>query len=430
MPEGSHVIRARKVPVVLRAFLLMLIVIASELVAGGVRAEDTLVATDGMRTGSVEGYANDVCRFDDAAIPRASIYYIGLDAELPSPAPRDPLHDEVHYRDGSVHSGRLVSIDATTVITENASHSRKDVAWIWLTPMLGGQGQAAPSTTPDEEAEDEERASTTADEEAEDEDRASYEWAGIIKVENRYSGRVGRHLWQAEYRVKLLEVPTNSSAPARYPSTVSFSTNNLEPVDLAYQITADQNWDGEGYKYSYMWGRVVNGNATMRGRADGRISGQTLVDSRVLVGDVLRLDAPAATSQEPTAGIATEAEYDKYRQNHSSPIEPGWYYISIGFVGHDMDHGGETGPPAKLLSLYDGIVRGGMHPPFFDDPYKDFVHWIPAYGSDVVLVGRIDDPDQATVRGTLSFSRDANVGPGEQITIEWSFTRTRVPDRP
>jgi hypothetical protein len=370
-----------------------------------------LIGVDGMRTGSVEGYASGVCTFDGAAVPRASIYFIGLDAELPVPTPQNYMRDEVHLRDGSVHPGPLVAIDADNVATENASYPRKQVVWIWLTPMLGGQGQAVPSTTGEED---------TAEEE-----RPSYAWAGVIKVENRYSGRTGRHLWQAEYRVKLLEVPTNSSKPARYPSTISFPTNNLEPVDLAYEITADQNWDGEGYKYNYMWSRVVNGNVTMRGRASGGISGQTLADSRVLVGDVLRLDAPAAGPQEPTTGIATEAAYDEYRENYHSPSEPGWYFISIGFVGHAMDHGGETGSPAELLSIYDGIVRGGSMPPTGGDPYGDFVHWIPAYGSNVDLVGRLDDPEQAEVRGALSFSRDGNVGPGEHITIEWSFTRTR-----
>jgi hypothetical protein len=396
-----------------RTLVLTLIVIALTLAARIVHAEDMLILTDGMRTGAVEGYADGTCRFDGAAVPRASIYFIGLGAELPMPTPQDYMRDEVHLRDGSVHPGPLVSIDADNVVTESGSYSRSKVAWIWLTPVLPSQGQATPSTVP------------PAEDAAGGQERPTYEWAGVIKLENRYNGRVGRHLWQAEYRVKLLEVPTNSSKPARYPSTISFSTNHLEPVELQYEIEADQNWDGEGYQYRYMWGRVVNGNVTMRGRASGRISDQTLVDSRVLGGDVLRLDAPAAEPQEPTASIATEAKYDEYRENYHSPVEPGWYAIYIDFVGHDMDHGGETGSPGKLLSIYEGIARGGLQPPAFDDPYRDFVHWIPAYGTGVDVIGRLDDPEQAEVRGALSFSRDANVGPGENITIEWTFTRTR-----
>jgi hypothetical protein len=410
--EGIHVTRWREGLPVLRTLLLALVVTTSALVPSRAHAEDTLFLADGIRKGSVEGYSGGVCIFDGASVPRASIYFIGLDAELPPPALQDPIRDEVHLRDGSVHPGPLVSIDVDNVATESASFARKDVAWIWLTPLLGGQGQAAPSTT--------------ATEKDEEEERPSYAWAGIIKVENRYDGRVGRHQWQAEYRLKLLEVPTNSSKPGRYPLAVSFPTNNLEPIELEYEILADQNWDGEGYKVAYGANNVlISGDVTMRGHAGGRISGQTLVNSRVLLGDLLRLDAPATVPQPPTAGIATEADYNRYQENVHSPAEPGWYYISIGFGGHDMDYGGETGPPARLLSVYDGIVRGGLHPPFFDDPYLDLVHWIPAYGSDVVLVGRLDDPDQAEVRGALSFSRDGNVGPGEHITIEWSFMRTR-----
>ena len=392
----------------LSTLVLTLMVMASALSSRRAAADDMLILTDGMKTGSVERYAGGVCTFDGAPVPRASIYYIGLDADLPPPTPRDPMRDEVHLRDGSVHPGPLVSIDAANVATETAIHPREKVAWIWLTPVPPGQGQAAPPST------------------AEEPDRRTYEWVGIIKVENRYAGRAGRHLWQAEYRVKLLEVPTNSTKPGRYPLAVSFPTNALEPIEIEYEIKADQNWDGEGYKIAYGANNVlISGDVTMRGRAGGRISGQTLVDSRVLLGDLLRLDAPAAAPQPPTAGITTQADYDRYLENAYSPVEPGWYYISIGFGGHDMDYGGKTGPPARLLSVYDGIVRGGLHPPFFDDPYLDFVHWIPAYGSDVVMVGRLDDPDQATVRGALNFARDANVGPGEHITIEWSFTRTR-----
>lgn len=367
--------------------------------------------TDGMRTGAVEGYADGNCMFDGAAVPRASIYFIGLDAELPVPTPQDYMRDEVHLHDGSVHPGRLVSIDADNVVTDSASYSRTEVAWIWLTPMPPGEGQAAPSTPPGEDA-------------AEEQDRPTYLWAGTIEVENRYAGRVGRHRWQAEYRIKLLEVPTNSTTPGRQ-LNVSFASDNLEPLELAYEIAADQNWDGEGHKVQYNNGTVVNGDVTMRGRADGLISGQTLVDAGVLHGSILRLDAATASAQPPTADIATEAAYVEYMQNYSSPIEAGWYVIYVGFVGHDMDYRGETGSPGKLLSIYDGIVRGGLQPPFFPDPYQDLVHWIPAYGSDVAVVGRLDDPDQAEVSGALSFSRDGNVGPGEQISIEWAFTRTR-----
>lgn len=375
--------------------------------------DDTLIMADGTtKTGMLAGCAADICTFDGEPVPRAGIRFIGLDAELPVPAPRDPLRDEVRFHDDSIHQGPLLSIDDTSVVTAAETHARKDVAWIWLAFVPGGLGSAAPSAT-------------TSEEEEEEKDRPTYAWAGTIKVENRYGGSAGTHLWQAEYRVKLLEVPTNSSIPGRQIG-VSFPTNNLEPVELAYEITADQNWNGGPYAVAYnAGGELIYGDVTIRGRADGRIDGQVLVESRVLLGDVVRLDTPAATPQEPTAGIATHADYDRYKENYHSPAEPGWYVIYIGFVGHDMDHAGRTGSPARLLSIFDGLVRGGLEPPFFSDPLDDLVHWMPAYAAHVDLVGRLNDPDQAEVRGTLGFTRDVSPFEGERITIEWSFTRTR-----
>jgi hypothetical protein len=145
---------------------------------------------------------------------------IGLDAELPPPAPQDGTRDEVHLRDGSVQPGPLMSIDATNVVTAGAVHPRKLVAWIWLTPLIPGQGQgqAAPSTT-------------TADGDADEKkDRLAYEWEGTIRVENRYNdAKYGRHRWQAEYRVKFLEA--NPEGPHPSPDNDRLISNNrLEHV--------------------------------------------------------------------------------------------------------------------------------------------------------------------------------------------------------
>ena len=412
MPEGSHVIRPRKVLAVLRTFLLTAIVIASGLVAVGARAEDTLVATDGMRTGSVEGYASDVCRFDDAAIPRASIYYIGLDAELPSPAPRDPLHDEVHYRDGSVHSGRLVSIDATSVVTENASHSRKDVAWIWLTPILGGQGQAAPSTTTS----------------GEEEEGPTYEWAGTVTVENRYDGEVGRHLWQAEYRVKFLEVPEGVT-PGR--DGKDYPSGNFIPLDLAYEFHADQNWDrGHHALNTNAAGEILGAEVTMRGTANGRLSGDQMRDNGRygrygLHGSMVRILTPLPATQEVPESLASGFDYYDYSDRVSQPVEPGWYAIYVGRFPYES--------PQEKRAYYRGIERGGREP-VSGGPDEDFLHWIPTGMHGESVIGRLDHPEQAEVRGRHVFP---DQGPGspedrdrEQITIEWSFTRTRVPDQP
>lgn len=378
-------------------------------------ADDTLILMDGMKNGALAGCAGGACTLDGAAIPRASIYYIGLDAELPPPPPQDATRDEVHLRDGSVHAGPLVSIDADDVATESASFARKEVAWIWLTPVLGSQGQTAPPPTAEEPA------------------RPTYEWVGTIKVENRYNGSAGRHLWQAEYHVKLQEVPTTSSTPGRAIGT-SFPINDFVPVEFEYEIEADQNWDGEGYKVSYGAGNVggapvlVSGDVTMSGRAGGRVDGQLLRDSRIVLGSVLRLDAPAETPYDPPDSYASYPEYDEYFGLRAQPMEPGWYEISIAFGGHDMYYNGEPLPPYKALSLYDGIRRGGMMPPFFTDPDEDLVHWVPTWMPDgTTVIGRLDDPDQTDVRGGFGFPAQGLGGPEErqQITVEWSFTRMR-----
>ncbi len=404
---------------ILRRLLLTLFLVAIGFSApAGVN--DTLILADGVKTGSVEGYAGGICTFDGAPVPRASIYYIGLDAELPPPQPQDPMRDEVHLRDGTVHPGPLVSIDADNVATESAIYPRKKVAWIWLTPLLGGQGQAAPPTT------------------AEEPKRPTYEWAGVIKVENRYNGSAGRHLWQAEYHVKLLEVPTTSSKPGREIGT-SFPVNDFLPAEFDYDIQADQNWDGEGYKVSYGAGNVggapvlVNGDVTMAGRAGRRVDGQLLRDSRIVIGSVLRLDGPHATRYDPPDSFASYPSYDEYFARAGEPTEPGWYHISIGFGGHDVEHNGEYLPPYKALSLYQGIRRGGMMPQFFADPDEDLVHWVPSWMPDgTTVIGRLDDPDQSEVRGGFTFPAQGPGGPEdrEQITVEWSFTRTLMPDQP
>jgi hypothetical protein len=394
-----------------RWFMLALVLVGTAFSAAA-SADDTLIGADGMRTGTVEGYAAGICRFERADVPRASIYYIGLDAELPPPQPRDPMRDEVHLRDGSVHTGPLVSIDADNVAAGSAVYPRKDVAWIWLTPVPPGQGHAAPPSTAEPE-------------------RPTYEWAGTIRVENNYSGSAGRHSWQAEYRLKFLEVPTSSSRPGQEIGS-SFPVNDIVPLEFDYEILADQNWDGEGYKVSYGAGNVggapvlVNGDVTMAGRSGRRVDGQLLRDSRIVVGSVLRLDAPSATPYDPPASYASYPDYDAYFRRSAEPTELGWYDFSIGFVGHDMDYNGRFLPPYKALSLYQGIRRSGVMPPFFADPEEDLVHWVPAWMPDgTTVIGRLDDPDQSDVRGGFTFPAQ---GPGsgrEQITIAWSFTRTR-----
>jgi hypothetical protein len=397
----------------LHRWLLLALVLVGTAFSAAARADDTLIGADGMRTGTVEGYESGICGFEGTDVPRASIYYIGLDAELPPPQPQDPMRDEVHLRDGSIHPGPLVSIDADNVAAGSAIHPRKAVAWIWLTPVPPGQEQAAP---PRDEP-----------------DLPTYEWAGTIKVENRYNGSAGRHVWQGEYRLKFLETPTTTRRPGHETGT-HFFVNDVVPVEFEYEIRADHNWDGEGFKVSYGAGNVagapvlVSGDVTMAGRAGGRVDGQLLRDSRIVLGSVLRLDAPATTRYDPPDSYASYPTYDEYFGRSGQPTEPGWYEISIGFVGHDMSYNGESLPPYKALSLYRGIRRGGMMPPFVADPDDDLVHWMPEWMPDgTTVIGRLDDPDQSDVRGGFTFPAQGpgSSGDSEQIAVEWSFTRTR-----
>jgi hypothetical protein len=390
-----------------RALLLALVVIASALVTARAAAEDMLVLTSGVRTGTLADYANGICTFDDAAIPRASIYFIGLDAKPPVPTPQDPMQDEVHLRDGAVRSGRLLSIDADQVVTETASFARGQVDWIWLTPAQGegSSGQAVPPAT-------------TSD--AEEEAGPTYAWEGTVKVENRYNGGEGRHLWQAEYRAKFLEVPRGSTLGRDL--TTKYPTADIVPVELVYRLQADQAWDRGGFALqTNAAGKIVYADVTMRGEASGQIAGDRMRAGGGIGGGILLLRAPLSGAPDLPESLASASDYHRSSDNVRTPVEPGWYEIIIGGFPHDT--------PREHRTYYRGIERGGQMPPFFpNDADEELLHWIPSYMPDgTVLIGRLSDPDQTAVRGRHSFPAQGPGGPEdrEQITIEWSFTRTR-----
>ncbi len=353
-------------------------------------ADDTLILGDGVRNGTLEGYSSGICTFDSAAIPRASIYYIGLDAELPPPAPQDGTRDEVHLRDGSVHPGPLMSIDATNVVTASAVHPRKLVAWIWLTPLtLGeGQGQAAPSTT-------------TSDGEAEnkkEEGWTYYQWEGSIHVENRYNdAKYGRHRWRAVYRVKLREEHDHPLS--------------LETLEFDYEFDADQAW------LVYPTADMVAKTITMSGHASGQLRGD---DLRALNAHLWGLDAPYATPYQAPTTFASSDEMNEYFTAQNAGSAPGWYSMSLDFLGSD----------AEKRALYAGIERGGTQPIYDRDPDSAFLDAIPVcMPTPTTINGRLDRPDQAEVRGGFTYpyrsGNDTAETPNE-ITIEWSFTRTRL----
>lgn len=386
--------RGRSRPLPLPTFLFL----ALCLLPASVAAEDSLILSDGtIENGTLAGCTADICTLDGATVPRASIYYIGLFAELPPPTPQNPLRDEVHRRDGSVHPGPLLSIDAADVVTENATHPREEVAWIWLTPRLQGQGQAAPPT------------STTDPGAAEQ--QPTYEWDGTIRVENHYDGSEGRHLWRAEYRVRFVEVPYGTDIR-------TFPFNHIVAEEVAYEFHADQNWDHGSYApAANAAGKIYSGDVTMRGVARGLLRGDRLRDGDGLRGDIGRLAEPLPTPHVPPASFASEEEYQRYLTNAEVPSEPGWYVIDVVF----------NFPPPEKRALYEGIERGGLEPRF-GDPDFDFVHWIPPFMPDGTrVIGRLAAPDQADVRGgfTFPFQGVGGLGDRAQLTVEWSFARTR-----
>jgi hypothetical protein len=378
---------------------------ASALACARAHAEDVLIVTaGGVKTGTLEGCSGGVCTLDGAAIPRASIYYIGLDAELPPPAPQDGTRDEVHLRDGSVQPGPLISIDASNVVTAGAIHPRKLVAWIWLTPLTPGrgQGQAAPSTT-------------TADGEADEKkDRPTYEWEGTIRVENRYNDtKYGRHRWQAEYRVKFLEV--NPEGP--YPSPDSgrlISNNRLEPLELGYEYHADQAWQ--------VWlNDDLMKTISMHGQASGHSQGGSPDNGIVISGTIWGLYEPWAEPHRAPSSFASLADAGSYASDHwAAAPEPGWYHFDVEIWGTETER----------RALYDGIERGGTYWADHLDANRNFLDNIPVcMPTPTWITGRLDRPDQSEVHGGFTYpyrSGDDTAETPNEITVEWSFMRTRL----
>ncbi|MGH6945985.1 MAG: hypothetical protein ACREDZ_01540 [Kiloniellales bacterium] len=402
--SAGQVASMRARPRQFRWLLPILFLIAMSFLSVSAGADDTLILTNDMKNGTLEGCSGGACTFEGAAIPRASIYYIGLDAELPPPAPQDGTRDEVHLRDGSVHPGPLMSIDATNVVTASAVHPRKLVTWIWLTPLTSGegQGQAAPPTGSD-------AAGDAA------EARPIYAWDGTIRVENEYNGNLGNsgsghHRWRAEYRVKLFEV-MHGTSPFK----------KLEPQQLDYEIHADQayeiEWDADDYR-----------SLTMLGVARGRLTGEDFAGNRYLTGNIVSLDAPLIASHQPPHSFATYFDgflpyYQDVLTRMHSGSGPGWYFLDLGFSQDTY---------ARARALYDGIRRGGTLPPVVSDPDHEFLEHVPPWMLHFTyLVGRLDHPEQSEVHGGFTLSYDGHWPDApDQITVEWSFARTRVSDQP
>ena len=113
---------------------------ATFIVGCGQTGNDLIVLQDGSRqTGTLRGCVNASCQLNEQTISQATIAWIGLSyAGNAPPSVVDPATDEIHTRDGSVESGRLVSVGPGNVVTVRHSFERTQVAWIHLAPAPGG----------------------------------------------------------------------------------------------------------------------------------------------------------------------------------------------------------------------------------------------------------------------------------------------------
>jgi hypothetical protein len=121
---------------------------------GSAGADDFLLLRDGtQKRGAISGCDRDACRLGPETVPRASIVWIGLDRDAPTPpAVRDTARDELHLVNRSVQSATLNGVDSGFVHTTlggrgfqaASSLPRKSVAWIHLgRPQQGSNDPAA-----------------------------------------------------------------------------------------------------------------------------------------------------------------------------------------------------------------------------------------------------------------------------------------------
>ena len=105
---------------------------------------DLLILRSGaIERGELKSYFGDRCQFGVSNISRDQIAWIGFSTAIATPpAISDPAHDEVHLRDGTVQTGRLVAVRLSQVVTEKKSYNRSQIAWIAL--AAGGESSPLP----------------------------------------------------------------------------------------------------------------------------------------------------------------------------------------------------------------------------------------------------------------------------------------------
>lgn len=119
---------------------------------GSAAADDFLLLRDGsQKRGAISGCDRDNCRLGTETVPRASIAWIGLARDAPTPpSVRDATRDEVHLVNRSVQSVTLNGVDTGFVHTTlggrgfqaASSLPRASVAWIHLHQAPEGGGGA------------------------------------------------------------------------------------------------------------------------------------------------------------------------------------------------------------------------------------------------------------------------------------------------
>ncbi len=109
---------------------------------------DLLIMRDeSQKRGALESCSGEICLLSGSQIPQSSIFWIGLGRlQPPPPSVRDPVRNELHLVDSTVHSTGFVAVDPDTVFTDHQPYPRKSVAWIHLVPPSTTVGTApAPS---------------------------------------------------------------------------------------------------------------------------------------------------------------------------------------------------------------------------------------------------------------------------------------------
>lgn len=95
------------------------------------RRDVLILRASGPQEGVLQGCSGASCSFSGRPHSRPGILMLGLavTASDTPPAIVDPLQDAVYLRNAVVLKSKLVSIDASRVVTAQGSHPRADVAW-------------------------------------------------------------------------------------------------------------------------------------------------------------------------------------------------------------------------------------------------------------------------------------------------------------